>query len=97
MSGKVVPTATAAEALAGTSTHPAPAETHPVSATQGTNSIDPADLRLIIEEAGAPGHYVYTVIDQRTGKIVSQLPRDDVLRLKEKTNYAAGAVFNGQA
>ena len=97
MSGKVVPTATAAEALSGTSVRPAEAQVHEIAPAQTSDSVNPADLRLIIEEAGPPGNYVYTIVDQRTGRIMSQLPRDELLRLREKPSYAAGAVFNGKA
>jgi flagellar protein FlaG len=97
MSGKVVPTGSAAEALIGTGGRPAEPEVSQVAPATGSDPTDPADLRLIIEEAGPPGNYVYTIVDQRTGKIVSQLPRDEVLRLKEQANYASGSVFNGKA
>jgi flagellar protein FlaG len=97
MSGKVVSTASAAEALVGTGAKPSEPETNQSAPLAATDSSNPADLRLIIEEAGQPGSYVYTIVDQRTGKIVSQLPRDEVLRLKEQANYASGAVFNGKA
>jgi len=66
----------------------------PISATESTGH---ADLRLIIEESGeGEGHYVYTVVDRRTGKVVSRLPREQVLRLREQAGYSAGTVFNGQ-
>jgi flagellar protein FlaG len=56
-----------------------------------------ADLRLIIEEAGEPGRYVYTIVDRRSGRIISQHPRDEVLKLREQSAYAAGALFKGEA
>ena len=97
MSGKVVPTAPAADALVGTNSRPAEPEVNQVAPAAASDTTSPADLRLIIEEAGEPGNYVYTIVDQRTGKIVSQLPRDEVIRLKEQANYASGSVFNGKA
>jgi flagellar protein FlaG len=97
MSGKVVPTTTAAEALFGTSVHPADSEIRQIAPAHTSDSVNPADLRLIIEEAGAPGNYVYTIVDQRTGRIVSQLPRDEVLRLRDHASYASGSLFNGKA
>ena len=56
-----------------------------------------ADLRLVIEETGEPGQFVYTIIDRRTGRIVSRRARDEVLRLREDDGYAAGALFDGTA
>ena len=56
-----------------------------------------SDLGLIIQEAGQSGHYIYTVVDRRTGKIVSQLPREELLRMRDQPNYAAGSVFDSKA
>jgi flagellar protein FlaG len=64
---------------------------------EAATAINPADLRLIIDEVGSPGNYLYTVMDQRTGKILSQFPREQLIRLKEQSNYTAGAVFDGKA
>lgn len=58
---------------------------------------DQADLRLVIEEDQASGSYVYKTINRRTGEVVLQLPRDEVLRLREETGYAAGAVIRTKA
>ena len=35
-----------------------------------------SDRRILIEESGEPGAFVYTVIDRRTGRIVAELPRE---------------------
>jgi flagellar protein FlaG len=58
--------------------------------TQVTN---PADLRLVIEEDKAAGTFVYKTIDWRTGEVVQQLPREQVLRMREAQNYAVGQVL----
>ncbi len=58
---------------------------------------DTADLRLVIEEDQASGSYVYKTIDRRTGQVVLQLPRADVLKLREETGYVAGAVIRTKA
>ncbi len=92
MSSNVVAPATPAANLQGTAAQSL--QTKPQPATQST--VQP-DLRLFIREANTPGRYVYTVIDQRTGKVISQLPRDEVLRMKQQPHYAAGAVFDGKA
>ena len=64
----------------------------PVDSAEAT---DQSDLRLIIEEEGEG--VIYTIVDRRTGKVVSRLSREEVLRLRQKSDYAAGAVFDGQA
>ncbi|MES2034862.1 MAG: flagellar protein FlaG [Pseudomonadota bacterium] len=51
-----------------------------------------ADLRLIIEEDEATGTIVYKTLDRRTGEVVRQLPREEVLRLKDEPGYAPGEV-----
>ncbi len=66
--------------------------TLPVDSPEAT---DQSDLRLIIEE-DAEG-VVYTIVERRTGKVVRRLSREDLLRLRQKSNYEAGAVFDGQA
>lgn len=56
---------------------------------------DAADLRLVIEEGG--GSYVYKTIDRRTGEVVAQFPREEVLRMREAGAYEAGAVISAKA
>jgi flagellar protein FlaG len=58
---------------------------------------DSADLRLIIEEDQASGTYVYKTVNRRTGEVVQQFPRQEVLRLREETGYVAGAVIRTKA
>ncbi|WP_309645851.1 flagellar protein FlaG [Phenylobacterium sp.] len=56
---------------------------------------DAADLRLVIEEGG--GSYVYKTIDRRTGEVVAQFPREEILKMREETAYEAGAVISASA
>jgi flagellar protein FlaG len=58
---------------------------------------DPVDLRLVIEEDQASGSYVYKTVNRRTGEVVLQLPRAEILRLREEAEYAAGAVIRARA
>lgn len=53
-----------------------------------------ADLRLVIEEDEATGAFVYKTLDRRTGEVVQQLPREDVLRLKSSDEYEPGRVVD---
>jgi flagellar protein FlaG len=55
-----------------------------------------ADLRLVIEEDKAAGSYVYKTVDSRTGKVVSQMPREELLRMREASSYAPGSVVNSR-
>jgi len=58
---------------------------------------DPADLRLVIEEDPASGSYVYKTVNRRTGEVIQQLPRAELLRMREETRYTAGAVIRAKA
>jgi flagellar protein FlaG len=55
------------------------------------------DLRLVIEEDKAAGSYVYKTVDPRTGKVISQLPREELLRMKEASGYRPGSVVNSRS
>lgn len=56
-----------------------------------------ADLRLIIEEDEATGTIVYKTLDRRTGEIVQQLPREEVLRLKDEPTYHPGDISDSKS
>jgi flagellar protein FlaG len=58
---------------------------------------DLADMRLVIEEDKAAGSYVYKTINRLTGEVVQQLPRDQVLKLREALEYEAGDVVRAKA
>jgi flagellar protein FlaG len=55
------------------------------------------ELRLVIEEDLAAASYVYKTINSRTGEVVQQYPRDEVLRMREDANYQAGGVIRTKA
>ena len=95
--GKVVLPKGAAARVLGVMPGSSPTEVKPVRAVDSADATDQPDLRLMIEEAEEAGGFVYTIVDRRTGKVVSRLSREEVLRLREKSNYAAGAVFDGKA
>ena len=52
--------------------------------------------RLVIEEA-VGGAYVYKTLDRVTGEVISQLPREEVVRLKQDPRYAAGRLVDTRA
>lgn len=55
------------------------------------------DLRLVIEEDEASGTYVYKTVDRRTGEVVSQVPREEVLQMRREGDYIAGQVISARA
>ena len=54
------------------------------------------EFRLVIEEDES-GSFIYKTLDRRTGEVVNQFPREQVLRLKDAEGYAPGRVFNSQS
>jgi len=64
--------------------------------SNSTADADPADLRLVIEEDKAAGSYVYMTIDPRSGKVISQIPREEVLRMREDASYKPGALVSSR-
>lgn len=47
-------------------------------------------LRLVIEQDPDTGSFVYKSIDPVTREVVSQLPREEILRLRHSPSYAPG-------
>jgi len=66
-------------------------------AGQATPATDEAELRLVIEEDEASGAYVYKTVNRRTGEVVQQLPREEVLKLARHVDYHAGGVIRTKA
>jgi flagellar protein FlaG len=67
------------------------------TADRAAQGQDPADMRLVIEEDKASGSYVYKTVNRVTGEVVQQLPREQVLQLKEQVDYVAGNVVRTKA
>lgn len=74
-----------------TTPHSAAPDPGPQQARTSDGLPDQADLRLVIEEKA--GSYVYMTVDRRTGDVVAQYPREEVLKLREEADYEAGAVI----
>ena len=95
MQNKVAPYAATPDPTFGQNRSPPAA--HKGSISEGRlDQGDEADLRLIIEEDPAGG-YVYKTVDRKTGQVVQQLPRDEVLRMREHVDYHAGGVIRTKA
>ena len=73
----------------------APKEAAPVEKPAMADGPQPGDLRLVIEQDSKTGTYVYKTVDRRTGDILQQFPREDVLRFKQAEHYDPGEVFDG--
>jgi flagellar protein FlaG len=73
----------------------APKEAPPVEKPIVADGPQPGDLRLVIEQDAKTGTYVYKTVDRRTGDILQQFPREDVLRFKQAEHYDPGEVFDG--
>jgi flagellar protein FlaG len=54
-------------------------------------------MRLVIEEDKASGTYVYKTVNRRTGEILQQLPREQILKLRDALTYEAGHIVRAQA
>ncbi len=50
-------------------------------------------LRLTMDKDPRTGDWVYKAIDRYTGKVVRQLPRQELLDMKRAGNYQAGTVI----
>lgn len=72
---------------------PPPAPSEPV-ASKGP---DPVEMRLVIEVDQASGSFVYKTINRLTGEVVLQLPRAEVLKMREGAQYEAGSVIRTKA
>jgi flagellar protein FlaG len=53
-----------------------------------------ARYRLVIEQGPREGSFVYKTMDRETGEVVQQLPSEEVLKLRQRDEYGAGAVIN---
>ena len=78
---------------------PVPASVPPAKASEPPVAAGPeeVDLRLVIEHDQASGLYVYKTINRLTGEVMLQLPRAEVLKLRQGPQYAAGTVIKTQA
>lgn len=95
MQSKVAPYAATPDATFGRQPKPARGERR--RRVDGDGAAEEADLRLVIEEDEVSGTYVYKTVNRRTGEVVQQLPRDEVLKLRDQAAYIAGGVIRTKA
>lgn len=53
-----------------------------------------ARYRLVIEQGPRAGSFVYKTLDRETGEVIRQMPSEDVLKLRQRDDYGAGAVID---
>jgi flagellar protein FlaG len=81
---------------------PTPTQTAPASSSAGpgtsqapsTQGGSDSDLRLVIEDDKAAGTFVYMTINAATGEVVSQVPREQLLKMMTDPTYKPGSVVN---
>ena len=55
------------------------------------------EQRLVIQEDGETGSFIYTVIDRSSGEVVAKTKREEVARMSERADYAAGSLIKTRA
>jgi len=94
---KVRPTAKAAQRAEAQAAKEPAAKEQAAREPEATRAPDQVQMRLVIEMDQASGSYVYKTINRLTGEVLSQLPRAEVLKLKNEVQYAAGDVIRTEA
>jgi flagellar protein FlaG len=95
MTNKVAPYAAAPDPTYG---RPGSAPAfHAAGPPSGGEAPEEVDLRLEIVEDQASGTYVYKTVNRRTGEVVQQYPREEILRLRDAAAYHAGEVIRTKA
>ena len=84
--------------LASAQAAPTPAPAPPgQSQTPAAQTGSDADLRLVIEDDKAAGSYVYVTINSVTGEVVSQVPREQLLKMREDPGYQPGSITDSHS
>ena len=95
MQSKVAPFAATPDPTHGR--HQQPAARDRQGSKEAPTAGEEADLRLVIEEDQATGSYIYKTVNRLTGEVVQQLPREEVVRLRDNVAYVAGGVIRTKA
>ena len=53
--------------------------------------------RLVIQEDGDTGNLIYTVIDRASGQVVAKTSREELARMGQRADYAAGSLIKAKA
>ncbi|MBC6980600.1 hypothetical protein H8B08_02435 [Caulobacter sp. 17J80-11] len=60
-------------------------------------SLGSSDYRLVIEQDPESGTFIYRTVDRRTGEVVQQLPREELLKWRRDPAYVAGSLIAAKA
>lgn len=98
--GNAIEPVSSASDLGPSAARPTPGDAGPpmaVRATPAPPAAIAADLRLVIEPSADGQSYIYKTLDRRTGEVVQQFPREQVVRMREENRYRAGQVIDSRA
>lgn len=56
-------------------------------------SVPDYQLRLTVDKDPKSGEWIYKAIDRATGEVVKQLPRQELLDMRNSSEYQAGSVI----
>jgi len=65
-----------------------------IQTQEAVKPVDTSTYRLQIERDQASGTYIYKTLDSATGKVISQIPDEQMLKLKQDPNYKSGSVVS---
>ena len=89
--------ATSAPAAAGATQQTNTQTQSPSSATPANDPGHAPNQRLLIQESGELGVFVYTVLDRSSGKVLIQIPQIEVADMATSETYSSGAVIDTKA
>jgi uncharacterized FlaG/YvyC family protein len=82
------------EVPAGSGSEQSKKETGSDLSKEGSQGQTPAYLlRLTVDKDPDTGEWVYKAIDRYTGEVVRIMPRQELLKMKQSSNYQAGSVI----
>lgn len=58
---------------------------------------EPTAFRLVIDKDPVSGAFIYKTVERATGVIVTQLPSEEVVRLKDSASYTSGSLVDDKA
>jgi hypothetical protein len=73
---------------------PKPIDREPKKPRPAGRPLIDGDDRLVIRDGVDNGLFVYTIIDRVSGKVMAQIPREELARLAARPDYEAGQVVD---
>ncbi len=86
----------AAKPTEGDAAAPAPSGTASAAAPAAGSSPDDTQ-RLLISEGPEAGVLIYTIVDRVSGRVLVQIPREQVEQIASRSDYTAGTVIDTKA